>query len=74
METEVKYLSLFEYLGRPAGGSLGKEIYEKAKSRKIKTQSKDISNPKYSGKVMLYPVTFLDEYFKKEIINDDLPY
>lgn len=57
------YLSLFEYLGQPAGPNLGKEVFEVAKRNKIPIRNKTVSNKKYSGLIMTYPKDFLDLYF-----------
>jgi hypothetical protein len=61
---EENYISLFDFLGKPAGGELGKKVAEEATKQKIKLQTRDISTKTYTGKVMLYPKTFLAEYFK----------
>lgn len=61
---EKKFISLFDFLGRSAGGDLGKEVYAKAKELKKPTQQKAIINKTYSGKVMMYEHDFLVEYFK----------
>ena len=60
-----KILSLYDYLGEPAGSKLGKQVAESAASMGIKVQIKSITNPKYSGKICMYPETFLDLYFNK---------
>lgn len=72
-------LSLFEYLGKPAGSKLGKEVYEASTVAKVKTSSHDVSTPKYTGKIIKYPKSFLDSYFKilpksDQIESDDLPF
>lgn len=64
MEQESTYVSLYEYLGRAAGQQLGGEVNKVAVERKIKFKQRFISNPSYQGNVHLYPVEFLDEYFK----------
>lgn len=66
-------VSLFEYLGKPAGGQLGKQVYEAAKTNKVKTTTKEVKNKNYSGKVMMYPKEFLDGFFKTPQ-TDDLPF
>jgi len=73
---EEQYLSLFDYLKRPAGSDLGKSVAEHAKKSKVKPTSKDVSNPKYTGKVLMYPKSFLDGYFKPQstYVEDDLPF
>ena len=58
-------MSLYDYLGKPAGKELGYLVNEYAKSNKIPISMKEVSNPKYKGKVMMYPKSFLDQYFKK---------
>jgi hypothetical protein len=60
------YMSLYDFLGKPAGGELGKQVADAAKEAKIKFEIRPISNPKYTGNVMLYPKSFLELYFKTE--------
>jgi hypothetical protein len=75
MENKTEYLSLYDFLGKPAGGPLGKEVYEAARTQGVKAQSREVSNPKFTGKVLLYPKDFLDSYFKEPypIHMEDLP-
>jgi hypothetical protein len=65
MEKELKpyMMSLFEYLGYAAGSELGKEVYDTANKLRETIRTQEVSNPKYSGKVMLYRREFLDLYF-----------
>ena len=58
------YQSLFEYLGKRAGPDLGKQVYAAAKRNKIKVSSKQIATGAYIGTILIYPVSFLDSYFK----------
>jgi len=58
-----EFQSLFDYLGKPAGSELGKKVFEDAKYKKIPIQTKVIQNPKYNGNVMMYPKSYLTEYF-----------
>jgi hypothetical protein len=70
MKSESKeevYKSLYEYLGRAAGSELGKKVAAAASAKKVKLTTQEVSNPKYSGTVMMYPVSFLDEYFENEL-------
>jgi hypothetical protein len=68
---QEEFVSLYDFLGRPAGGELGKEVFEASKRNKIPTKIREISNPKYNGKVMLYPEEFLSKYFDfKSKINN----
>jgi len=57
-------MSLYDYLGKPAGNQLGAEVYKVAKAVRTKVGNREISNPKYKGKVILYTRDFLDSYFQ----------
>jgi transposase len=75
-------MSLYDYLGHAAGGELGKEVAEAAAKAKVGFEIREVSNPKYTGKIMLYPEAFLKEYFqmKQSVSNistdweDELPF
>jgi hypothetical protein len=63
-ENNLPYMmSLYEYLGRAAGMELGAEVCKVAVELKETIQEREISNPKYTGKVHLYRREFLDTYF-----------
>jgi hypothetical protein len=65
-------MSLFDYLGQAAGSELGKQVAEYAKIRNAKHSIRYVSNPSYSGEVMLYEKEFLDEYFgAKRLFEED---
>jgi hypothetical protein len=64
---EEQYQSLFDYLKRPAGPDLGKAVAESAKQLKVRPKSKEVSNPKYTGTVLMYPKSFLDSYFRPDL-------
>ena len=66
-------LSLFDYLGKPAGAELGDKVYKAARKANILVKTREISTKTYSGKVMLYPKTFLDDFFTEKEV-DDLPF
>ena len=69
---ENKMLSLFDYLGYPAGKELGAQVAAYAKIRKAKCDTRYVSNPKYTGDVMMYEREFLDEYFQvKQVFDED---
>jgi hypothetical protein len=83
----MEYLSLYDYLKKPAGEQLGKEVAIAASKHKISTQTREVSNPNYTGKVNLYPKDFLDFYFREPhetldaidysktvLDDDDLPF
>jgi len=59
-------LSLYDHLGYPAGNELGKEVAVAATKSKVKFETREVSNPKYTGKVMLYPEIFLKEFFESK--------
>jgi hypothetical protein len=71
----MEYLSLYDYLRKPAGEQLGKEVATVAIQNKIPIKTREVSNPKYTGTVNLYPKDFLDFYFRKpeSIHMEDLP-
>ena len=70
--SENKMLSLFDYLGYPAGKELGAQVAAYAKIRKAKCDTRYVSNPKYTGDVMMYEREFLDEYFQaKQVFEED---
>jgi hypothetical protein len=63
-------LSLYDYLGKAAGKELGAAVNNFAKINKIPVTMKEVNTPKYKGKIMMYPKSFLDEYFKTpRIVN-----
>ena len=58
-------LSLYDYLGKAAGQELGKDVFVAAAAKKVNTITKQVSNPVYKGKIVMYPKSFLNEYFNK---------
>jgi len=69
--------SLYDYLGKAAGPELGMAVWNAAKAQKIKPEEKEVSTPKYTGKILMYPKRFLDSYFGKKTNKtetDDLPF
>ena len=64
-------VSLFDYLGYAAGPELGKRVAGYAKLKHITPEKRFVSNPKYTGEVLLYPEEFLNEYFEAEKIFVD---
>lgn len=61
-----EYKSLYEYLGHAAGSDLGKAVATAAGKQKIKITSHEVSNSKYTGTILKYPISFLNEYFGKK--------
>ena len=65
-------MSLYDYLGRAAGKSLGGEVFRTAMALKENVEEKAISNPAYTGNVHLYRREFLDEYFNKKVYEGEV--
>ena len=66
-EIIMQMMSLYDYLGHAAGPELGRQVAYAAAKAGIKSEMKEVSNPKYKGNVMLYPKGFLDLYFNNSI-------
>jgi len=60
---DLQMMSLFEFLGRPAGTELGNTVYRHAKGANVPVATRLITNRKYTGRVMTYPRIFLEGYF-----------
>jgi hypothetical protein len=79
-----EYLSLYDFLGKPAGMELGRKVATHASKSKLKLETREVSNPKFTGKVLLYPKDFLEAFFQEpdpmdsftlgDIQDDDLPF
>ena len=63
---EDQMMSLYDYLGYAAGGQLGQEVANAAVKAKVQIDKRYVSNKAYSGLVMLYPKSFLKEYFENK--------
>jgi hypothetical protein len=63
MKVEPELVSLYDFLGHAAGQELGARVYEVAKFNKVRMTEKHVITKTYTGKVMMYPVPFLTEYF-----------
>ncbi len=59
-------VSLYDYLGYAAGGTLGKEVADAAVKAKEIIGKREVSNKKYTGSVMLYRRAFLKEFFDRK--------
>ena len=66
MSTQIRFVSLMEHLRKVAGKELGAQVYEAAKKSGVPTRTREVSTPNYTGKVMLYPQSFLEMYFELE--------
>ena len=73
-----KMMSLFDYLGRAAGTDLGKRVYLAARAKGASFSQREVSTKSYTGMVMLYPESFLKEYFDSkpsdDLDGDNLPF
>ena len=56
-------ISLYDYLGHAAGPDLGKKVAIAASKAGIKSEIREVSHVGYRGPIMLYPKTFLDNFF-----------
>ena len=56
-------MSLYDYLGKPAGSDLGNQVFRAASVSKIPVKTKEVTTPKYKGKIMMYPENWLIGYF-----------
>jgi len=73
-DKSLSMMSLYDYLGKAAGIHLGASVAAAATKQKIKLETREVSNPKYTGPVMLYPKYFLDSYFNNKKEENKLPF
>ena len=59
----MNMMSLYDYLGRPAGSELGQQVAAAAPANYVKFETREVSTKTYTGKIMLYPKAFLDQFF-----------
>ena len=57
-------MSLYDFLGKPAGSDLGKAVAAAATIAKVPITSKQVTTRTYSGEILMYPKSFLENYFK----------
>jgi hypothetical protein len=67
-------LSLLDYLGKPAGTELGKQVYKYACSlnQSHLVKNRKVNTKKYTGNILTYPKDLLDSYFNNVQNNDTL--
>jgi hypothetical protein len=72
---QTNMLSLYDYLGRAAGKNLGLEVAVYARQQNTKIETRQISNPVYTGTVNLYTEDFLLSFFNnpnyRKVIKED---
>jgi hypothetical protein len=59
------FMTLFDYLGRPAKLDIAAQVYSAAKNRGIEMKKRSITSNSYTGLVTEYPESFLDKFFGK---------
>lgn len=57
--------SLYDFLGKKAGSKLGRIVNKEAQELNVPVSFREVSNPQYEGKILLYPRTFLEEFFRR---------
>lgn len=62
----VEYQSLYDYLGRPGGSRLGRNLARFASQRGVTIKKRRVNTPKYQGDVILYPKLVIKEFFEKQ--------
>jgi len=72
MEKNQEFLSLYDYLNRPAGKELGKQVAAEAKATNQPVRTRKVETRTYKGEVLLYTREFLNEYFTNTIPDVDL--
>jgi hypothetical protein len=78
-ENKEEYKSLYEYRGK-SHPTIGPAVYAAAVKQGVKVLDQQVSTPKYNGKILTYPVSFLDRYFNpttestKEYEDNELPF
>ena len=56
-------ISLYDYLGHAAGPDLGKQVASAAAKAGVKHEMREVNHKGWNGPIMLYPRTFLDNFF-----------
>ena len=71
---ENQLLSLYDYLGKPAGSELGKQVYQYACSvnQSHLVKNRNVSTKNYKGVILIYPKDMLDSYFNNTKNNNIL--
>ena len=66
-------MTLYDYLGKAAGVELGRQAARYAAIRQSKFTTRPIITRTYTGTVMAYPKSFLDEFFRVQRIFSSNP-
>ena len=62
-DNNMNMISLYDYLGHAAGPDLGKKVASAAARAKVKHAVREVNHKGWKGPIMLYPRTFLDNFF-----------
>jgi hypothetical protein len=68
----MEMMSLFDYLGRPAGSKLGLEVAETARDMGITPGKRFVKHSGYTGMIKTYPERFLKLYFQAQSVGEQL--
>ena len=60
---ETNFMSLYDYLGKAAGPTLGNQVFAFSKREKQKVMTKEVNQGGFNGKVLCYDPHFLERYF-----------
>lgn len=59
-------ISLYDFLGYPAGSILGTEVWKASFQEGVTTGTRHVETSRYKGPIVLYPKQFLIKYFKNK--------
>jgi hypothetical protein len=59
----MNMISLYDYLGHAAGPELGKQVASAAARAGVKHEIREVKHAGWNGPIMLYPKSFLDNFF-----------
>ena len=63
INNNMDMISLYDYLGHAAGPDLGKQVASAAAKAGVKHAVREVNHRGWNGPIMLYPRTFLDNFF-----------
>lgn len=68
----ITMISLYDYLGKPAGSALGKQVHDFSKIVNARRGTKIVAHsPFKNGVIITYEKPFLDQFFKiKALFNN----
>lgn len=65
-DIDKEFISLYDFLGHPAGGELGTKVWEAAHTAGEPHRTKHVETMKYQGKILMYRESFLHQYFNSK--------